>query len=244
MFADKIQEPLFSPNGNKVAFIYRRNIYVKDLHNNKIEKITNDGNYQTLNGITDWVYEEEFGFVRAFDWSPDSNFIAYIKFDESEVPIFSMDIYGSDLYQFPYMFRYPKAGENNSVVSIMLYNFETKKTSKTEFEQSNPYYIPRIKFDSTYNELYVQTINRLQNHLKLWKINIVDNKLILLLEEKDKYYVSVHDNFKILNDQSFLWTSERDGFNHLYHYSKNVLAVTTPIQPLMLKNFEIIEQPL
>ena len=132
-----------------------------------------------------------------------------------------MDIYGSDLYQFPYMFRYPKAGENNSVVSIMLYNFETKKTSKIELEQSNPYYIPRIKFDSTYNELYVQTINRLQNHLKLWKINIVDNKLILLLEEKDKYYVSVHDNFKILNDQSFLWTSERDGFNHIYHYSKN-----------------------
>ena len=84
-----------------------------------------------------------------------------------------MDIYGSDLYQFPYMFRYPKAGENNSVVSIMLYNFENKKTSKIELEPSNPYYIPRIKFDSTYNELYVQTINRLQNHLKLWKINIV-----------------------------------------------------------------------
>ena len=151
----------------------------------------------------------------------DSNFIAYIVFDESEVPIFSMDIYGSDLYQFPYMFRYPKAGENNSVVSIMLYNFETKKTSKIELEPSNPYYIPRIKFDSTYNELYVQTINRLQNHLNLWKINIVNNKSILLLEEKDKYYVSVHDNFKILNDQSFLWTSERDGFNHIYHYSKN-----------------------
>ena len=126
MFDDKIQEPLFSPNGKKIAFIYRRNIYVKDLQNNKIEIITDDGNYQTLNGITDWVYEEEFGFVRAFDWSPDTNFIAYIKFDESEVPIFSMDIYGSDLYQFPYMFRYPKAGEKNSVVSIMLYNFENK----------------------------------------------------------------------------------------------------------------------
>ncbi len=221
VFDYKIQEPLFSPNGNKIAFIYRRNIYVKDLKNNKTEKITNDGNYQTLNGITDWVYEEEFGFVRAFDWSPDSNFIAYIKFDESEVPIFSMDIYGSDLYQFPYMFRYPKAGENNSFVSTMLYNFENKKTSKIEFGQSNPYYIPRIKFDLTYNELYVQTINRLQNHLKLWKINIIDDNSILLLEEKDKYYVSVHDNFKILNDESFLWTSERDGFNHIYHYSKN-----------------------
>ena len=221
VFIDKIQEPVFSPNGNKVAFIYRRNIYVKDLLNNKIEKITNDGNYQILNGITDWVYEEEFGFVRAFDWSPDSNFIAYIKFDESEVPIFSMDIYGSDLYQFPYMFRYPKAGENNSIVSIKLYNIENKTTTKIEFHKNNPYYIPRIKFDLTYNKLYVQTINRLQNHLKLWKINIRENKPILLLEEKDKYYVSIHNNLKILNDQSFLWTSERDGFNHIYHYSKN-----------------------
>ena len=221
VFVDKIQEPLFSPNGKKVAFIYRRNIYIKDLLNNKTEKITNDGSYQILNGISDWVYEEEFGFVRAFDWSPDSNNIAYIKFDESEVPIFSMDIYGSALYQFPYMFRYPKAGEKNSIVNIKLYNIKSKKTVKIEFEDNNPYYIPRIKFDLTYNKLYVQTINRLQNHLKLWKINIIDNEPILLLEEKDKYYVSIHDNLKVLNDQSFLWTSERDGFNHIYHYSKN-----------------------
>ena len=221
VFVDKIQEPLFSPNGKKVAFIYRRNIYIKDLLNNKTEKITNDGSYQILNGISDWVYEEEFGFVRAFDWSPDSNNIAYIKFDESEVPIFSMDIYGSALYQFPYMFRYPKAGEKNSIVNIKLYNIKSKKTVKIEFEDNNPYYIPRIKFDLTYNKLYVQTINRLQNHLKLWKINIIDNEPILLLEEKDKYYVSIHDDLKVLNDQSFLWTSERDGFNHIYHYSKN-----------------------
>ena len=221
VFVDKIQEPLFSPDGNKVAFIYRRNIYIKDLFNNKTEKIIDDGDYQILNGITDWVYEEEFGFVRAFDWSPDSNNIAYMKFDESKVPIFSMDIYGSDLYQFPYMFRYPKAGEKNSIVSIKLYNIETKKTKKIQFGDKVPYYIPRMNFDLTQNKLYVQTINRLQNHLKLWKIDIRDNKPVIILEEKDKYYVSIHDHLKILNDKSFLWTSERDGYNHIYHYSEN-----------------------
>ncbi len=77
-----------------------------------------------------------------------------------------------------------------------------------------------MKFSSVKNELYIQTINRLQNHLKLWKINIRDNKAFMILEEKDKYYVSIHDNLKFLNDESFLWTSERDGFNHIYHYSK------------------------
>ena len=88
VFFDKIQEPLFSPDNNKVAFVYRRNIYIKNLSTGKIDRITDDGNYEILNGISDWVYEEEFGFVRAFDWSPDSNNIAYMKFDESKVPIF------------------------------------------------------------------------------------------------------------------------------------------------------------
>ena len=221
VFIDKIQEPLLSPDNNKVAFVYRRNIYVKYLFTDKIERITDDGNFEILNGISDWVYEEEFGFVRAFDWSPDSNNIAYMKFDESKVPIFSMDIYGLDLYQFPYMFRYPKAGEQNSIVSIKLYNIENKKTTKIKFNEEQPYYIPRMKFSSIKNELYVQTINRLQNHLRLWKINIIDKKPSIILEEKDKYYVSIHDNLKFLNDQSFLWTSERDGYNHIYHYSKD-----------------------
>ena len=149
-----------------------------------------------MNGISDWVYEEEFGFVRAFDWSPDSNNIAYMKFDESKVPIFSMDIYGSDLYQFPYMFRYPKAGEENSILSIKLYNIQNKKTTKIKFNGEEPYYIPRMKFSSIRNELYVQTINRLQNHLKLWKINIIDKTSTIILEENDKYYVGKTDNFK------------------------------------------------
>ena len=132
-----------------------------------------------------------------------------------------MDIYGSDLYQFPYMFRYPKAGEENSVVTIKLFNIKTKNTVDINFNGEPSYYIPRMKFEGSQNTLFVQTINRLQNHLKLWKINITNKKSSIILEENDKFYVSIHDNLKFLSDQSFLWTSERDGFNHIYHYSED-----------------------
>ena len=93
LFDQKVQEPLFSPDGLKVAYVYRRNLFIKNLELDIVKQITYDGDYQTINGITDWVYEEEFGFVRAFDWSQDSNQIVYMRFDESNVPIFSMDIY-------------------------------------------------------------------------------------------------------------------------------------------------------
>ena len=104
---EKVQEPTFSPDGKNVAYVYRRNIYVKNLVTKATRQLTFDGDYQIINGITDWVYEEEFGFVRAFHWSPDSKKIVFMRFDESKVPIFSMGIYGKDTYPFPYMFRYP-----------------------------------------------------------------------------------------------------------------------------------------
>ncbi|MDA9630945.1 DPP IV N-terminal domain-containing protein, partial [Flavobacteriaceae bacterium] len=106
---NKIQEPLFSPDATKIAYVFERNLFIKDLVSQKKVQVTFDGDYKTLNGISDWVYEEEFGFVRAFDWSPDSSALVYMRFDETKVPIFSMDIYGKDVYQFPYRFRYPKA---------------------------------------------------------------------------------------------------------------------------------------
>ena len=217
----KIQEPLLSPDGEKVAFVHDRNLYVKNLTDNSLVEITKDGDYETINGITDWVYEEEFGFVRAFDWNPDSNQLVYIRFDESEVPIFSMDVYGKDLYQFPYVFRYPKAGQANAKVSLHSYDLkaETKKT--LQFPDENPHYIPRIKFEGGDNSLIVQTINRHQNHLKIWRFDTQQNTARMLLEEKDAAYVSIHDNMTFLPDESFLWTSERDGFNHIYHYDTN-----------------------
>jgi len=217
----KIQEPLLSPDGQKVAYVFQRNIYIKNLTDGTTKQLTFDGNYQTLNGITDWVYEEEFGFVRAFDWSSDSKQLAYMRFDESNVPVFSMDVYGSDLYQFPYMFRYPKAGEENSTVELVVVNLETLQKSKVQFGNENPVYIPRMQFGGGEHSLIIQTLNRHQNHLKLWRWDTQKEALQLLLEETDAAYVSIHDNLKFLEDHSFLWTSERDGYNHVYLYDQN-----------------------
>ncbi len=214
----KIQAPLFSPDASKIAYVFQRNLYLKDLTTSRTTQLTFDGNYQIINGITDWVYEEEFGFVRAFDWSADSKELAYMRFDESKVPVFSMDIYGTDLYQFSYMFRYPKAGEENATIELFVLDTQSFQKTKVSFENENPYYIPRIKFGGGPNSLIIQTLNRHQNHLKLWRWNTSAKKLQLLLEEKEDTYVSIRDNLMFLEDDSFLWTSERDGYNHIYHY--------------------------
>ena len=217
----KVQEPYFSPDGTKVAYVYRRNLFVKNLDLDIVTQITFDGSYQILNGITDWVYEEEFGFVRAFDWSKDSNNIVYMRFDESNVPIFSMDIYGNQTYPFPYMFRYPKAGEENSKIDLIVYNIFSQTKEKIDFGNQAPYYIPRIQFTGGKNSLIIQTINRHQNDLKIWRWDIQKKKLQLILNEQDEAYVSISDDLKFIGDDGFLWTSERDGFKHIYHFDIN-----------------------
>ena len=129
-----IQEPTFSPDGKKIAFVYQNNLYVKNLEVQKTIQITFDGEKnKILNGISDWVYEEEFKLVRAFDWNQDSNKIAFIRFDESEVPEYSMDIYGDGLYPERQVFKYPKAGEKNSNVSLHIYNIKTEKKDRGSF---------------------------------------------------------------------------------------------------------------
>ena len=217
---EKVQEPTFSPDGKNVAYVYRRNIYVKNLITKATMQLTFDGDYQTINGITDWVYEEEFGFVRSFHWSPDSKKIVFMRFDESNVPIFSMGIYGKDTYPFPYMFRYPKAGETNASVDLFVLGIESRIRQPIIFKEK-PYYIPRIKFDGGQNTLIIQTINRHQNDLRVFSYNIENKTFRLLINEKDKAYVSIHDDLKFIDDNNFLWTSERDGYKHIYHYDKN-----------------------
>ncbi|PWH81613.1 S9 family peptidase [Algibacter marinivivus] len=220
---DKIQEPTFSPDGKKVAFAKENNLYVKDLSSGKITQITSDGEKnKVINGITDWVYEEEFGFVRAFDWNADSNKIAFIRFDETNVPEFSMDVYGSELYQTQQVFKYPKAGEANSLVSLHLYDLSSDKTKTVKVDKAyEDFYIPRIKWTNNPDILSAQYMNRHQNELDLWMINAKANTSNLVLEEKDKAYVDVTDNLTFLDDNSFIWTSEKDGYNHIYHYDKN-----------------------
>ena len=221
LFDQKVQEPLFSPDGSKVAYVYRRNLFIKNLDLDIVKQITYDGDYQTINGITDWVYEEEFGFVRAFDWSQDSNQIVYMRFDESNVPIFSMDVYGNQTYPFPYMFRYPKAGEENSKIELIIYNTSSQTKETIDFENENPYYIPRIQFIGGRHSLIIQTLNRHQNKLKLWRWNTKKKNLQLLLTEIDEAYVSINDDLKFIEDDGFLWTSEKDGYKHIYHFDKD-----------------------
>jgi len=219
---EKIQEPTFSPDGKKAAFVKGNNLYVKDLNSNEIIQITSDGEKnKIINGVTDWVYEEEFGFVRAFDWNADSNKIAFIRFDETNVPEFSMDVYGTELYQTQQVFKYPKAGEANSEISLHIYNMKTKETDEVKVDKAyKDFYIPRIEWTNNPDVLSAQYMNRHQNELDLWMINAKTNVSNLVLAERDKAYVDVTDNLTFLKDHSFIWTSEKDGYNHIYHYDK------------------------
>ncbi|REG89912.1 S9 family peptidase [Winogradskyella sediminis] len=217
-----VQEPTLSPDGTKVAYGFENNLYVKDLKSGNVEQITTDGEKnKIINGITDWVYEEEFSFVRAFDWNADSNQIAYIKFDESEVPEFSMDEYGSDLYQTQHVFKYPKAGEANSKVSLQLYNVDDKSTIELSEDKPGDFYIPRLQWTNDANILSVQFMNRHQNELDLMLFDTKEKSMTNVLAEKDKAYIDVTFNLTFLEDNSFIWTSEKDGYNHIYHYSKD-----------------------
>ncbi|MBT8376697.1 MAG: S9 family peptidase, partial [Bacteroidia bacterium] len=218
-----VQEPTLSPDGSKIAYGYENNLYVKDLETQNITQITKDGEKnKILNGITDWVYEEEFSFVRAFDWNATGNKIAFIRFDESQVPQFSMDVYGTGLYQTQQVFKYPKAGETNSIVSLHVYNLKENKTEDVKLNKSyEDFYIPRIKWTKQPNILSAQYMNRLQNELDLWMIDTSNMTSKLVLEERDEAYVDVTFDLTFLDDHSFIWTSERDGYNHIYHYSKD-----------------------
>ncbi len=219
LVGEDIQEPTFSPDSKKVAFVKQNNIYIKDFAKNKRIQVTADGKINhIINGITDWVYEEEFAFVRAFEWSSDSKNLAFIRFDESQVPTFSMDIYAKTLYPQQQVFKYPKAGEKNAKVSLHLYKLTTKKTKKIELGAYE--YIPRIQWTNDKEYLSVTTLNRHQNDLKLFFVNAKTGTSKLILNEKDNAYVDVQDNLTFLDDNTFIWTSEKNGFNHIYLYDK------------------------
>lgn len=219
---EKIQEPTLSPNGKKVAYGFKNNLFVKDLESNQTTQITFDGEKnKIINGITDWVYEEEFAFVRAFEWNANGTQLAFIRFDETEVPEFSMDVYGSGLYPQQAVFKYPKAGEANALVSLHIYDLNLDKASTVKVAKPySDFYIPRIKWTHDPQVLSAQYTNRHQNELDLWLVNTQDMGSTLVLAEKDKAYVEVTDNLTFLKDNSFIWTSEKDGYNHIYHYSK------------------------
>jgi len=220
LIGNEIQVPTFSPDSKKVAYAKGNNIYIKNLSNNTVTQVTRDGKVNSIiNGTTDWVYEEEFGFVRAFEWSNDSKFIAFLRFDESNVREFSMGVTGNELYPTEHVFKYPKAGEDNAKVTLHMYSVLSRTTKKIAL--GNYEYIPRIKWSNTPAILVATTLNRHQNNLTLHKVNALRSSSHLLLNETDDAYVDIHDNLTFLPDNSFIWTSEKDGFNHIYHYDFN-----------------------
>jgi dipeptidyl-peptidase-4 len=219
---NKIQEPTFNNDGSKIAFGFDNNLFVKNLQTDNTKQITDDGKKNSIiNGITDWVYEEEFAFVRAFDWNKDGTKIAYIRFDETKVPEFSMDVYGKELYQTQQVFKYPKAGEANADVSLHIYDLDSEEIANVDVSGYNSYYIPRIKWTKNRDILSAQLTNRHQNVVDLVFVDTKKNTTTLILKETDKAYVDITDNLTFLNDNSFIWTSEKSGWNHIYHYDKS-----------------------
>lgn len=216
---EKQRYATFSPEGTKVAFVRNNNIYIKDLVSTIETQVTNDGRFnEIINGSADWVYEEEFSFDKAFFWSEEGDKIAYYHFDESNVKEFSMDIYGS-LYPTGYKFKYPKAGEENSKVSVRIYDLATTKTISvdlgTDFE-----YIPRIKWTKDNATLSIQRMNRHQNKLDFLLADATTGKTRIIFTETSKTYIDITDNLTFLNDKNrFIWTSEKNGYNHLYVYN-------------------------
>ena len=212
----------FSPDANKIAFVRKNNIFITDLESKSELQITKDGKKnEVINGACDWVYEEEFAFTDAFKWSPDGSVIAFLKFNESGVRQYELEYYGN-LYPDIYKYKYPKAGEDNSLISVHSYNLKTKKTQKMDIGSNTDIYIPRIDFTTESNELAIQRLNRLQNK---WDILIADpatGKTHLLYTETNKYYIDITDNLIFTTDKkSFIFTSERNGYNHVYMGSKD-----------------------
>lgn len=219
---NKVQEPTFSPDASKVAYVFENNIYIYDIASGKETQVTTDGEInKIINGVTDWVYEEEFAFVRAFDWNKTGTHLAYLKFDESKVPEFSMDMYGQDLYPSQHVFKYPKAGETNSEVSLYTYELAANESEKVELGDYEDFYIPRIKWTQDPEILSVQVLNRHQNDLDLVFVDAEDNEAEVVMNETDEAYIDITNNLTFLEDNSFIWTSEKDGWNHIYLYDED-----------------------
>ncbi|MCX6231487.1 MAG: S9 family peptidase [Bacteroidetes bacterium] len=217
----KIHLAEFSPDGSKIAFARNNNLFIKNLADNKETQITNDGLINNIiNGTTDWVYEEEFGFTKAFFWSPDGSKLAFYRFDESKVKEYTMTNWG-DLYPEQYKYKYPKAGEDNSIVTIWKYDANSAKTSKMDIGNETNQYIPRIKWTEANNTLAILRMNRLQNKLEILLNNVVDGTSKVIYTEENKYYIDITDDLTFLSNNQFVITSEKDGYNHIYLYDFN-----------------------
>lgn len=229
----------FSPDGSKVAFVRQNNICLVDLPTMTEKKITVDGRWnQIINGACDWVYEEEFSFAQAFQWSPDSRKIAFYTFDETKVPEYNMQTWGK-LYPADYRYKYPKAGEANSKVSISVYNLFDGRITPMQIGNEADIYIPRIHWTKNPFLLSIERLNRLQNRLEILHSDINTGVSKIVLTEESPTYIDIEkfgDDLTYLEDgRSFIMSSEKDGFKHLYQYDMN----GQPIRQITSGNWEV-----
>lgn len=217
----KAMIPTYSPDGRMCAFVKNNNIWIRKFDYDTEIQITKDGELnKVLNGVTDWVYEEEFSVTNLMAWSPDSEILAYVRSDESAVPEYSMQIYGDDTYPSYYSYKYPKPGEKNSTVSVKAYNLSSKDTKTLDIPMDNDGYIPRITFTTQSDQLAVMTLNRNQNRFSMFYVNPKSGVSKLILKEENKCYVDSEWLSSIrFSASGFTYVSEQDGYAHVYLYS-------------------------
>jgi dipeptidyl-peptidase-4 len=230
-------EATFSPDGERVAFVRNNNIFIKTIRFGTEYAVTTDGKKgEIINGLPDWVYEEEFSYSKAFEWSPDSKMLAYVRFDEREVPEFKMPMYKGmsperdeyALYPGEFSMRYPKAGEKNSEVSAHVHDLKSRITLAMDLGQDSDFYLPRLTWTPDSKELVLFKLNRMQNEVNILYANPNTGDTRTALTEKNRRYIDEQffHQFTYLNDgQHFVVMSERNGFSHLYLYRNNGIMV-------------------
>lgn len=218
----KQQEATLSPDGRKVAFVRDNNLFITDLISGTEKQITTDGiKGEVINGVPDWVYEEEYGFSRAFEWSPSSDAIAFYRFDESRVKTYSMNTFKGNLYPTNFDFKYPKAGEDNSIVQIKVYDLRGGTTQKMDLGTELDQYIPHIEWTGVKDQLAIHRLNRLQNSYQMLFANTTSGATQVIYNESSPRYIERIDEAKVTfmpDGKRFIVKNENDGWMHLYMY--------------------------
>lgn len=222
----RVMIPTFSPDGRMVAFVRDNNIFIKKFDFDTEVQVTTDGKRNAIiNGTTDWVYEEEFEVTNQMSWSEDGSFLAWVRSDESAVPEYRMPLFAGRLYPEDYVYKYPKAGETNSRVSVHLYNVANRTTQPVKLSETESYYIPRISFIGRGGTLAVMTLNRQQNHLRMIYVNSRSLVARTIMEERTDTYIDAEQIQQIqFTPSGYVMLSDRSGYVHIYQMTDQGLV--------------------